>query len=88
MIQTEEKEKPGINAVIHSCEMMVTDPADEECVVRCLIVAHLQCETCTAWVCGSEELEHAIFCAKCDGVFCPEHFEAHRLSKDCEQRIA
>jgi hypothetical protein len=81
--EKEQTEQPGKNAVTHSCEMLVTDPADEECVVRCLIIAILQCAECAAWLCGTEELDHSIVCARCDGIFCPEHYQSHRLANRC-----
>lgn len=93
MIQTEEQEveQPGKNAIEHVCEMRVEIPGDDgedSTFKKCLLTALLQCVTCTAWICGNEELDHSIICVRCDGVFCPEHYQAHRLSKDCEQKAA
>jgi hypothetical protein len=89
MIQTEEQEKPGKNAIDHPCEMKVEIPGDdgEDSTFKpCRILALVQCSECAAWLCGTEELEHSIICVRCDGVFCPEHFQSHRLSRDCEQK--
>lgn len=92
MIQEQEQiEQPGKNAIDHACEMKVEIPGDDgedSTFKKCLILAKVQCSKCAAWLCGTEELEHAIFCIHCDGVFCPADFQAHRLSKDCEQREA
>lgn len=92
MIQTEEQiEQPGKNAIDHACEMKVEIPGDdgeESTFKKCLILAKVQCSKCTAWLCGTEGLDHAIICIRCDEVFCPEHFQEHRLSKDCEQQAA
>jgi len=93
MIQTEtEIEKPGTNAVDHPCEVMVEVPQEEgeqkTKMVCCRILALEQCEECALWICGTEELEHCIICVRCGGKFCPEHYQAHRLSRDCEQREA
>lgn len=88
MIQTEEQiEQPGKNAKEHFCEAM--READEgEATVKCRIEAHEQCSECAMWLCGTEELQHAIICVRCGHFFCPEHFSAHKMSKDCEQRAA
>lgn len=92
MIQTEpEIEQPGINAVEHSCEVMVPIPmedGEEQKLVRCRILATQQCADCAAWVCGTESLDHCSICVRCGEKFCPEHFQAHRLSRKCEQKAA
>lgn len=92
MIQTEEQiEQPGKNALDHPCEMKVEIPGDDgedPTFKRCRILALVQCSTCAMWLCGTEELEHAIICIRCDGVYCPEHYDEHHRSKDCEQREA
>lgn len=88
---TEQVDQPGKNAIDHPCVMKVEIPGDEgeaPSFKKCKILALIQCGTCAAWICGNEELQHAIFCIHCDGVFCPEHYQAHRLSKDCEQHTA
>lgn len=89
MIQTEEQiEQPGKNAIEHACEMRVEIPGEDgedSTFKKCLILAIAQCSECTAWVCGNVELEHSIICVRCDGTFCPEHWQAHKMSKDCEQ---
>lgn len=75
--------------VDHGCEAMVEKPLEEgeevPQMVRCRILALRQCAECAKWLCGTEELEHLIVCVKCDGEFCPEHYQAHRLSRVCEQ---
>jgi hypothetical protein len=84
----EEVEQPGKNAIEHPCEMKVEIPGDDgepSSFKKCRILALVQCETCAAWLCGNEELMHAIICIKCDGTFCPADYDAHRRSKDCEQ---
>jgi hypothetical protein len=92
MIQTEEQIEPaGKNAIDHPCEMKVEIPGDDgepSSFHKCRILALVQCDECAAWICGNEELMHNNICIRCDGNFCPEHYQAHRLSKDCEQREA
>ena len=88
LIEESAVEQLGKNAVEHSCEMKVEIPGDDgedSTFKKCRILALLQCSTCAAWICGTEALEHAIVCVRCDGVFCPEDFQDHRLSRDCEQ---
>lgn len=86
-----EVEQPGKNAIDHPCEMKVEIPGDDgepSSFKKCRILALVQCSECAAWLCGSEELMHAIRCVRCDSWHCPEHHQAHRISKDCEQVAA
>lgn len=86
-----EVEQPGKNAIEHHCGLKVETPGDDgepSTFKKCLILALIQCSECAVWLCGSEELMHAIRCVKCDQWHCPEHHQDHRLSKDCEQNIA
>ena len=87
----EQIEQPGINAIDHPCEFMVELPLEEgedkPVFKRCRILAKSQCSECASWVCGTEELEHSIICARCDKTFCPEHWSAHKASKECELEI-
>ena len=87
MIQEQTIEQPGINAIEHACEMQVELPGEDDeqaSFTPCRILAKAQCSECSAWVCGTEELDHSIICAKCDKTFCPEHFASHRVSRECE----
>lgn len=81
-------EQPGINAIDHPCEMKVEVPGEEGQFVKCRILAHLQCAECTAWVCGTEALEHSIVCVRCDTVFCSECFYPHRTANKCQPEAA
>lgn len=83
-------EQPGKNAIDHLCEIKVEiqDEHDQTALITCGLIAKLQCSECSAWICGDVEMEHANICVRCDGVYCPEHFSGHHLSKNCEQRIA
>jgi hypothetical protein len=92
-MQTEQEiiEQPGKNAEDHPCEIKVEIPGDdgeESTYKSCRILALLQCAECAAWVCGTEELGHALICVRCDGVFCPEHFQAHRQANRCLEEAA
>lgn len=75
--------------VDHGCEAIVEKPMEEgqerPQLVKCRILALRQCSVCSKYLCGTEELEHLIVCVKCDAEFCPEHYAAHRLSRECEQ---
>lgn len=83
-------EKPGVNAIDHPCEVKVEMPQEEgeSKLVRCQILALEQCHDCALWICGTEGLDHCIICVRCGERFCPEHYQAHRLSRDCEQQAA
>lgn len=83
----EQIEQPGKNAIDHLCEMKVEiqDEHDQTALITCGLIAKLQCSECTAWICGNVEMEHTIICVRCDMPFCPEHWQAHKMSKDCEQ---
>jgi|GEM_PF-4338357 hypothetical protein len=89
--ETEQIEQPGINAVDHPCEMKVEIPGDDgepSTFKKCLQLAKVQCTTCTAWVCGTVELDHAIVCVRCDKWFCPEDYAAHRIENRCQEVAA
>lgn len=84
--EKEQIEQPGKNAIQHACQMKVEIPGDdgEDSTFKpCRILALVQCGDCAAWLCGTEELEHSIICVRCDGMFCPEHYQAHRLANSC-----
>jgi hypothetical protein len=89
MIKTEEQiEEPGIRAIDHPCEMKVESPEQEGQFIKCRILANVQCSECTAWICGTEELEHAIICVRCNNYFCAECYPGHRLKNDCQEIAA
>lgn len=75
--------------VDHGCEAIVEKPLEEgqdiPQLMKCGILALRQCMTCSKYLCGTEELEHLIVCVRCDKEFCPEDYQAHRLSRECEQ---
>lgn len=88
-MMAEETEQAGKNAVDQPCTAKIEIPGDDDEASgfkKCGIIALVQCSRCLIWLCGSEELMHAIRCVKCDQWHCPEHHAAHRLSRDCEQR--
>lgn len=75
--------------VDHNCEAKVELPMESgetiPRIVACGIIALRQCTDCSGWFCGSEDAEHLIICVKCDGQYCEEHYQSHRLSRACEQ---
>ena len=83
--QITEDRKPGKNAIDHACEMQVEAPDEEGQLIKCRILAKIQCSTCTAWICGTEELEHSIVCVRCDTVFCAECYHDHRVENKCQE---
>lgn len=89
MIQTEQQiEQPGKNAIDHPCQMKVEIPGDDgepSSFRKCTILALVQCSECTAWICGNEELDHSNICIRCSNAFCPDCYQPHHLSRDCEQ---
>lgn len=91
MLKTEELEpveQPGPGAIDHPCEMKVESPEEEGQLRKCGILALEQCHECTAWICGTEGLDHCIICVRCGERYCPEHYAEHRLARNCEQRDA
>lgn len=83
MIQETQVEQPGKNAIDHPCEMRVENPEEEGQFVKCRILANIQCTECTAWVCGTEGLDHSIICVRCNQPFCSDCFVPHRTQNGC-----
>ena len=83
----EQIEQSGKNAVDHPCQMKVEIPGDDgepSSFKKCTILALIQCSKCQKWICGSEELMHAIRCVKCDLWFCPVDYAAHNAEGRCK----
>ena len=81
-----EEQKPGKNAIPHVCEMKVEilgDDGEASTFKKCQLTALRQCLECTAWICGTEGLDHCVICVRCGQPFCSECWPFHRLANSC-----